>query len=135
MGVRIEHRQEDIDAAKEWYSAAATGKSGLIISDAMTQSQEDYFADNDFVATFIDENCERGAKYSIERADLIKQIRVNCTDAKGMSDRALTAAISRKKGIEYNRRGGVYKFFGIRFLPDFAEQQGFISPEDLPFEE
>lgn len=110
-------------------------REGLTVSAAMKREKTEYLQTQDFVKEFIDEFCERGAEFSVRRSDLINRIVAEYPDkTQGLTKQALRAAFE-KAGVHYRRGKGGYKFFGIRFLPDFTEQQDFISPEDLPFEE
>ena len=126
-----------VTEAVAWY------KHGLIISAAMEQATKDYLDENDFIAEFIEENCERGARLSITRKDFLDRLKngdyaAECLKQFGNNDRALTSAIKRIEGIEYRRSGrtGGNAFVGIGWKgapkQSTLDQCTPISPDDCP---
>lgn len=128
-----------VTEAVAWY------KHGLIISAAMEQATRDYLEENDFIAEFINENCERGARLSIPRKDFLDRLKngdysAECAKQFGNNDRALTSAIKRIEGIEYRRSGksGGNAFIGIGWKPatkqdSFPTGRTLSKQEEPPF--
>lgn len=98
-----------VQNAMEWY------KGGLLVSDKMKVDRDNYLAENDYIAEFISEHCERGENLSVSRKDLLDALKDEYPIARTKTDQALTAAIKRVDGVVYKRGGqdGGYKFFGV----------------------
>ena len=99
-----------VENSIEWY------KHGLIVSDKMKNDRDSYFAENDFIAEFINEFCERGNGFKVKRLDLLKFLKNKYpNETRGKSDPSLTNAVKRIEGIDYKQAtGNRYYFLGVR---------------------
>ncbi len=90
--------------------------SGLIMSDAMQKTREEYIENNDFVANFIDDNCEFGENQSVTRKDFLAALKREYPQARRFLDKQLIDMVQKNKDIIYNPRAGqkcTAVFFGI----------------------
>ena len=125
-----------VDAAQKFF------RDGLIITDSMREQTRSYLAENDFIADFISEYCQRGQNLSIPRQQFLGRLKEKCSDECFQqfrnSDRALTDAIKRIDGISYRRDMNGYQFFGIGWnnggnnQPDDFRGEP-VDPNDTPF--
>lgn len=94
--------------------------SGLIMSNAMQQTREEYIEDNDFIANFINDFCEfgTGSDFSISRKEFLKRLKEEYPQARRQTDRKLTESIAKIDGVIYKAQGKnkVNSFVGIKFL-------------------
>lgn len=101
-----------VEGAKNWYS------HGLLESEAMLKSTNEFITENDFIGDFIEGFCDRGPDLSVSRKQLLAHLKQEyadeCLKLFGNRDRAIVDAFKRIPGITYRRgSGGTYQFFGI----------------------
>ena len=107
-------------------------KEGLIESEAMKAEKRQYIADNNFIAAFIEDNCELGAEFACTRKAFLDKLKKSYPQAGKFRDKQLIEMIQKIDGISYKRSSGssVYKrawiFEGVRFFDD--------EPVDVPFD-
>lgn len=110
--------QENIDAffyllvrnAVEWY------KEGLIVTSDMQAAAQEYLADEDFLAEFINSYCEFDADSSITRREFVEELKVAYpSQTARLSDRTLTEMLKKIEGVEYTRGKHGYKLTGLKW--------------------
>lgn len=97
--------------------------SGLIMSDAMQQTKENYIEDNDFIANFIADNCTMDFSEQIKRKEFLDRLKKEYPKTLRFNDNYLEKLISKIDGITFISREdnttGRYKrtavFQGIRW--------------------
>lgn len=97
--------------AVEWY------KDGLIISEKMNQDRENYFAENDFVAEFISEFCERDSQKSIKLKEFTDKLKKEYpSETTGLTSKTLAKMIERIPYVTKRRMTKGNTLFGIGWL-------------------
>ena len=121
-----------IDNAAQWY------KNGLLNSDAMIQTKNEYLKREDFVAEFIDENCVQVATGVIPLKDFLNRLRDSSATARHMTDRALRDTVSRTlaamQNVEKKRRNQGTIIFGLGWIVDDTDPfaNDFTGGESIP---
>ena len=90
-------------------------RAGLLESPSMKAAKRDYLIEQDFISEFISENCERDDSASIPRPELIRRIKAECDGAKGMSSKAISAALDKINGLEKITIRGTVNIKGVRW--------------------
>lgn len=89
-----------VTEAQAWY------RDGLLESAQMVAAKDAYITANDFIAEFVEENCEFGDGF-IELQDFIEEIKKSSDEARKTPDRMLKDMVKkwlkRKKGVEYKK--------------------------------
>ena len=109
-----------VDNAKSWYSAISAGAStGLIFSDAMNKTRNDYFSEQDWFTAAFDELFDQtnNPNDALPLANFRNVIVANCAEAKGLSSSQLNKIIDnglKKLGVEKKRQKRGYVVYGIK---------------------
>lgn len=90
-------------------------RAGLLESPSMRTAKQNYLIEQDFISEFISENCERDEGASIPRPELIRRIKADCDGAKGMSSKAISAALDKINGLKKVRKTSGYVITGIKW--------------------
>lgn len=100
-------------------------REGLIISAAMESERQNYLDSNDFISTFISDNCEFKDNASIARKAFLDRLKKEYPQAYRIGDRALCEMIQKVEGVTYKKMGRnkINSFCGISFLPTDEEEQ------------
>ncbi len=89
-----------VTEAGKWY------RDGLLESAEMVAAKDEYISANDFIAEFVEENCEFGDGF-IELQVFIEEIKKSSDEARKTPDRMLKDMVKkwlkRKKGVEYKK--------------------------------
>lgn len=109
-----------VDAAITWY------KDGLIESSIMVQARKNYFADQDFVAEFLDNNVVLDEGDFLKLKDLIQRLKE--ITGTNYSDRALKAMLERTLTEKYGdrvytkRRDNRVCYFGVSWRQNSSDR-------------
>ena len=87
---------------------------GLIMSTEMKTAREEYIQDNDFIAKFIDENCELTADGAAYMKDFLSNLKKEYPVANRFTDRELKKMIEEIDGISYDTKVGKKRLRGFR---------------------
>ena len=119
-------------------SAIAYYRAGLIESAEMQTAKEELFTENDYIGSFIEENCVIVPNKFVYATELLKRLRdFAASETKALSDTALrkqVISVLEEKGIKYERKKRGNAFCGL----DWAENQSdyqtadeYETPEDF----
>jgi P4 family phage/plasmid primase-like protien len=123
-----------VEHALKWYDRQKTHNSGLIVSNEMQLAVQSYIESQDFIASFIEEFCERGRNLKILRKDFLKKLQEEYPkETRGLSDRNLTAMVEKIDGVSYKRLHGPFVFCGIGWR-NAPEQQSLGIEDNAPEE-
>lgn len=115
-----------VDESVAWY------RDGLIISAQMTEATRENIQANDWLLSFLEDNCTLGSG-EIPRRKLIDMIRSKCIEAHRFSDRDIVKMLEYN-GVGYKKTMTGRVFTGIRLFnnSDFAGAP--VDPSDVPFD-
>lgn len=97
--------------AKEYFNGG-----GLLESEAMKRTREDYFGDNDLVRQFVEDHCVQGEGKLCSRKNLINRFRIIFGgEVRALSDRDIVKAFSGLDGVRYvhKKTGWIFEGLGL----------------------